>query len=362
MAIYVDREKFDVKVCYVEGSSDGKTKLDKCGMSIYLDPDGRLGGSRLKTVCALARLLKKERPDIVHCHRHKPTVLGLAAAFFAGVEHVVAHVHGLNRTRTLSRRLANKFAFSRVERVLTVSDGVRSDVLSTNPGLGADKVTTIHNGMDIEAFDSARGTGPEENNGAKGRTRDGVRETLGVKPGELVFGSVGRLAPTKGQIYLVEAFVGVLKKLPHARLLMVGDGPLRAELEESAGRLGISGKVSFVGHRRDVPLVLKGFDVFVFPSLAEGLPLGLLEAMAARLPIVASRVGGIPEVVTLDFARLVPPAEPALLADAMVELGSMTEEKVKEFGRAARERVEDEFTSKTMCSRLMDVYEEILAP
>ena len=378
MVTGLDPARYEAKVCYLRGSPDGGNTLDGSGKAIYLDHDGRLGGSRLKTVCALTRLFKRERPDILHCHRHKPTVLGIVAALFSGVPHIIAHVHGLNRTRTLSRRLVNKLVLGRVEKVLTVSDGVSRDVLASNPGLGAVKVSTIHNGIDLEAFDGLsviKGDArPDSKDGARPGApgTPGIREALGVRPGDFVFGNVGRLARTKGQAYLIEAFAEVLKKLANvkvkvrvrararARLVIIGDGPLRAELEDSARRLGISDKVNFLGQRHDVPSLLKGFDVFVFPSLAEGLPLGLLEAMASSLPIVASRVGGIPEVVTVKFARLVPPAEPASLADAMVGLAMAGEEEALEMGRAARERVEVGFTAQTMCRSLMEVYADIM--
>ncbi|MFZ3071636.1 MAG: glycosyltransferase, partial [Thermodesulfobacteriota bacterium] len=156
MVLGLDPVLFDAKVCYLSGRPDGKNTLDGYGRAIYLDCDGDLGGSRIKTLFALVRLLKKERPEILHCHRHKPTVYGAVAARLTGVPHVVSHVHGLNRTRTLGRKIINRFVFTAVDRIITVSDGVNKDVLRTNAAIPPEKVVTVHNGIDVGRVDAVR--------------------------------------------------------------------------------------------------------------------------------------------------------------------------------------------------------------
>lgn len=336
---------YDAKVCYLSGRPDGKNTLDGLGRAIYLDCDGTLGGSKIKTLFALVKLLKKERPEILHCHRHKPTVYGAVAARLAGVPHVVSHVHGLNRTRSLVRKITNRFVFSAVDRIITVSDVVNKDVLRTNTAISPEKVVTVHNGIDAGMID------------AVSAGRDEARARLGIKKDAIVFGTVGRLAPTKGQVYLLEAFSMTLKNLPGSALLITGDGQLRAELVKKTEDLGIAGSVRFLGHRSDVLEIMRSFDVFVFPSLAEGLPLALLEAMASGVIVVASNVGGIPDVLGNGlYGRLVPPCDAVTLATAMKDAALLSAEEKKKTADAGRKRVLEEFTEKVMCKALMDVY------
>ena len=357
MAIYVDREKFDVKVCYVEGSSDGKTKLDRSGMSIYLDPDGRLGSSAISKIRAIARLFKSENPDIVHCHRYKPTIHGVIAAYLAGgVPVVVSHDHGTNikRLMNIRRRLVTGLVYRWVSRVVTVSEGGRKDILSVNRSLEPSRVVTVWNGIDVGKY------APND------EARQKIRKELGFSPEDVVFGIVGRLAQKKGHSYLLDAFRNVLDASSvsmRPRLVIAGDGELRGRLEEKARKLGLSSEVLFLGRRGDIVDLLNGFDVFVFPSFSEGLPLALLEAMASRLPIVISDGRGMPEVFGPGgFGRMIPAGDVKALTEAMTEVGTLSEEQRRALGEAARKRVGEAFTKEMMCSRLMDVYEEILAP
>jgi len=339
---------YEAKVCYLSGVPDGKNTLDGLGRAIYLDCDGRLAGSGIKTLFALVRLLKKERPEILHCHRHKPTVYGAIAARLAGVPHVISHVHGLNRTRSLGRKITNRFIFGAVDKVIAVSDGVNKDVLRTNTAIPPGKVVTVHNGIDVDRV------------AAVSAGRDEVRERLGLKKDAVVFGTVGRLAQTKGQVYLLEAFSVTLKNLPGSVLLIAGDGPLMGELARKAEDLGITPSVRFLGHRQDVLEIMRAFDVFVFPSLAEGLPLALLEAMASGVIVVASNVGGIPDVLGNGlYGRLVPPRDAASLAAAMADAALLSAEEKRKTAEAARLRVLGEFTKEVMCKALTDVYGEL---
>ncbi|MBI5598229.1 MAG: glycosyltransferase [Deltaproteobacteria bacterium] len=342
MVLGLDQDAYEAKVCYLKGRPDGGNSLDGLGRAVYLEDGGTPGKS-------LVRLLKKERPRILHCHRHGPTVYGVVAGAIAGVGHVISHVHGLGRTRNFKRRLANFFILKRVDRILTVSNTVREDVLKTNWGLPPSKVITVLNGIDAEGI----AFGPA--------ARERARLKMGVGSKEFVLGTVGRMTETKGQRHLLSAFAEVAGKIPGLRLVVAGEGPDAGSLKELAEGLGISGKVAFLGFRSDVRELLSGLDVFVFPSLAEGLPLALLEAMAAGLPVVASSVGGIPEVFGgCDMGRLVPAKDPQALAVAIMEIYSLGEEGRNRMGQAAKGRVFEAFTHKTMCRSLTDVYRSVL--
>ena len=347
MVFGLDPSFFEAKVCYISGSPDGKNTLDRYGKAIYLDTGGATALSGIKRLFGLLRILRAEKPAIIHCHRHRATVYGVIAAQLSGLKTVVlSHVHGLNRTRTLKRRLVNRLILKMVKGVIAVSEGVRADVLKNNRGLDPAKVITVWNGINIDAVSPA----PENLAPEKRRGREG-----------LVFGTVGRLAPTKGHSYLIEAFAQVVKALPSSRLVMVGGGPLEGELKKKAMELGISSEVEFLGYRNDVPELLSGFDVFVFPSIAEGLPAAVLEAMAAGLPVIASEVGGIPEIFGKGgFGSLVPAKDPDALASAMIEAGLVSPEKRFDMGWAGRLRVEEAFTSEAMCRGLMGVYRKAI--
>jgi glycosyltransferase involved in cell wall biosynthesis len=188
-----------------------------------------------------------------------------------------------------------------------------------------------------------------------------VRAELGLPPDAYVFGTVGRLERPKGHVYLLRAFEQVVKTNARARLVLVGDGSLAKPLQEEAARLGLAERVAFAGSRRDVPYLLRAMDVFVFPSLWEGQGLALVEAMASGLPVVASRVGGVSEVITDGTCgQLVPPGSPEALADAMLAVMA-SPARAREMGAAGRARAEAVFGASRMIKRLEDLYLEVVA-
>lgn len=335
------------KVCYLRGRPDGGNLLDREGISVYLHGRGHTKAG-LRTVFSLAKLIRAEKPLIIHCHRHKSTVYGTIASLLTGGGKVISHVHGLRRTRSLGRRITNSILAARVSRYVAVSECVRNDVVKSNWFIKDSRVTAVRNGLDIALVDAVS-TRKEE-----------VRARLGVERDEFLFGTVGRLAPTKGHSFLIDAFQTICEKMPHSRLLIVGEGPLLGTLRRKTETLGLASRVLFPGYRDDVLELLRGLDVFVFPSLAEGLPLALLEAMASRLPVVASAVGGIPEIVGEGSGMLVPSRDTVSLSRAMLEMTLMQEEQRRTMGEEARRRVEKAFTVDAMCEGLQSVYDDVV--
>jgi len=172
---------------------------------------------------------------------------------------------------------------------------------------------------------------------------------------------VGRLTEQKGHTYLLDAFAQVMRVLPAARLLVIGDGELRPTLERRATRLGLHGSVIFTGRREDVPRLMMALDVLALPSLWEGFGLVLLEAMAAGKPIVASRVSAIPEIVADgETGLLVPPRDVKALAQALLAL-LHDPQRATEMGRRGRLRLEQEFTVERMVSQTEAAYEKVRA-
>ncbi|HWV58624.1 MAG TPA: glycosyltransferase family 4 protein, partial [Longimicrobiales bacterium] len=259
---------------------------------------------------------------------------------------------GTHATSTRKRRIALRWAFRRSHAVVAVSRGAARHLESTlRPARPV--VQVIHNGIR-----------PVRGEGA------GVRRELGVREGEILFLAVGNLYPVKGYAILMRALATMRRDHPELawRLAIAGkatfDGPLDDEgraLREAAEKGGFSDRVHLLGHRSDVPDLLAASDVFVMPSLSEGLPIALLEAMFAGRAIVASAVGGIPEAIRPEVdGVLVPAGEPAALASSLVRAATDPSLRSK-LGRSAGQRAVERFHVHTMTAAYLRLYQESLA-
>ena len=347
----VDNARFSHVICYLGEHHGSQNIIADLGYEVL-----HLGFRKKQldffnpgVVLQLAEILREKHIDVLHCHKHKTTVYGTLASIIAGRIPVISHVHGLSRTRSLARRAANWAILKSVHRIIAVSESVRRDVIQTNWQIDPSKVVTVKNCIDLQMIDTIKVSKKE------------ARLRLGLSDDEIVFGTVGRLALTKGQSYLIKAFAQVRNHLKSARLVIMGQGPLLEELEKTARDLGVLPWILFTGYRNDVFELLKAFDIFVLPSLAEGLSIALLEAMAMRLPVIASHVGGIPEVFgECKCGRLVQPKDAPALTAAMLEIGSADRDVKKQLGEQGRRRVEEEFTTDVMIRQLTEIYEAVL--
>jgi glycosyltransferase involved in cell wall biosynthesis len=233
-----------------------------------------------------------------------------------------------------------KYTLPKVHYV-AVSEAVRQVLITS--GISAQRVQTIHSSIDLRRFDD-------------------TQEVVPLFPMDTrVVGTVGHLAGHKGHRYLLEATRELLQAEPDIRVAIVGDGALRQELEAQAARLGIVEQVYFAGFRRDVPALIRGFEIFVFPSTHEGTPNSVLEAMALGKPVVATRAGGTAEIVQDGITGLVvSPRDPTALAHALLYLLRHPEQG-KRFGMAGRKRVEEHFTIEHMAGSTLQAYHRILA-
>jgi glycosyltransferase involved in cell wall biosynthesis/protein-tyrosine-phosphatase len=262
----------------------------------------------------LLRFLRDHQVDIVHTHRYKDSVLGIVAAKLAGVPRAMRTVHGLSEPTKGWDRLKSR-VYETLETVTlrcfadcVVAVSRRMAETLTQSGYRSTVVTPIHNGIDPAVVKTTR---PPED----------VRRELGIETRDVVIGTAGRLSAVKGHACLLRAVRLILDREPNARFVLAGDGPLRDELLAAARRLGVDRRCLFVGPRADVYDVIAAMDVFVLPSLAEGLPMVLLEAMVLGTPVVATAVGGIPELITHDEnGVLVEPGSEQALADACLAL------------------------------------------
>jgi len=298
--------------------------------------------------CGMVGLIRRESPQIVHTHLFKSDFHGRLAARIAGVPVVVSTLHSIDpwaQERSLGRLYGWTAHFA--DRVIAVSEDVRR-FHATYTGIPEEKLVTIENGVDIHRF-----AGLES-------ARRSVRKELDIDNAALVFGVVGRLTPPKDHSTFLKAAALILQKAPQARFLLVGEGPLRKDLELQAQEIGLGNALIFTGLRKDIPAVLAAVDVLVFSSLWEGLPVALLEGMAAARPVVATAVGGIPEVVLPDkSAILVPPGDADALAQACLRLASDSATR-HSMGQAGLERVVARYSIDAMIDRTAALYAKLL--
>jgi glycosyltransferase involved in cell wall biosynthesis len=349
----LDGNIFSQLICYLRGEDEKNTMFETWGhdvISLHISKKN-LRRFQPSIVFQLARIMKEKGIDIVHCQRHKPTVYGALAAYMTNKNlKVISHVRGLNRTRSFKRKLLNGIVFRRISRIIAVSNAVRDDIVRTNLISNPDKVVTIYNGIDVKAFMDSD------------LTREEAQTQLGLSDRDaFVYGTVGRLAETKGQEVLLKAFARVYEKYPKSWLIITGKGRLDSELRGLSAELNIDERVVFLGYRTDIPEVLKALDVFVLPSIAEGLPGALLEAMATSIPVIASRVGGVPEILNdPSLGIMLSPSSTNELASAMERMRSMDEIRRNMMGEALRKRVLEEFTKEKMISSTRREYVTVM--
>src|SRR5207247_1768501 len=299
----LDPGRYQVRVAWLRGEPVLENEFRAAGADVV--PMGMR--AKLDPACflRLVRYVARERIDIVHTHMDVADFYGALAGRLGGARCVVATKHAPDEFRP--RRTWKRYPFLLLERlsyqmddaVIVVSEGLRF-FFETVERLPRRKMIVIGHGVDATA---------------RPATREEARRSLGLPQQGPLIGAVGRLSPEKGQNVLLQALPSVLAAFPQAACVLAGEGPARAALEAEARRLGIGDRVVFLGLRRDVPMVLAALDLFVQPSIYEGFGLSLLEAMAAGLPVVASRVGGIPELIEDGrTGLLVPPQDSMALA------------------------------------------------
>lgn len=293
----------------------------------------------------LINILRSRTPDVVHTHLIHGDLYGLRAARRAGVPAAVSSRHNDNPFRQNPiLKLANRAAMRRADRVIAISAALAGFVIRTE-GMPDDKVTVIRYGLEPRTFppDAA----------SEARTR------LDLPPEVPVIGFFGRLIAQKGVDVLLEAFARLRIEHPDARLVIVGDGDLRASLEAQTSALGLGACVTFTGWVDDAPALMPGCDVIAMPSRWEGFGLVALEAMNARCPLVASRVSALPEIVVDgETGRLVPPDDPGELAKAVGEmLGD--KDRARAMGEAGHARLVAEFGVERMVGQTLALYRQV---
>ncbi len=338
----MDASRYDVSVVALSAGSAVR-KLQRAGVAILVidDPDDSIA------VGALAAHLSEVRADVVHAHMYRAETVATRAVIALGEAgqrrpYLTATIHS-SRIRSLEDQQHLRELTPHMDRLIVVSRAIEHKLVDEQRT--AAPVSLVYNGVDLERYDNQEAccTLPEE---------------YGMEPGSQIVGVVARLEPEKGHPTLLEAWPAVLRAVPDAYLLIVGEGSRRDALEAQARELRIAHRVVFTGRRDDVPAVTAALDVAVLPSYREAQGMVILEAMALSRPVVASAVGGIPEMIEDGVTGLlVPPHDAEALAGAIVRL-LKNHPLADTLGRAGHDMVHDRFCIELMVNALESIYDE----
>ena len=291
----------------------------------------------------LSRVLRALRPDIVHAHDPHGVAMAALALSMSTQPKKPRLVASRRVDFHLGRNALSRWKYRQVDCFIAASDAIRDILL--RDGIPRRRAVTVHEGIDLAHVEAAP---PAE-----------IHKELWLPHHAPVVGNVAALVPHKGQRYLVDAAAEVVKRQPDARFVIAGEGELRASLEQQIKHHRLEKHVLLAGFRTDVLSLHKAFDVFVMSSITEGLGTSLLDAMASGKPIVATRAGGIPEVVADGrTGLLVPPRDPSAMADAIVRLLADPELRAK-MGAAGLARVRERFSAEAMVRNTLRVYERV---
>ena len=331
----------DTVVCCLDEPGAWAGELTERGVPVW--PIGRAPGFHPSLGRRLAAVAAQHRADVLHCHQYSPFVYSRIAKLFRPTLKIVFTEHGRlsDATPSLKRRVVNPVLGRLPATIYAVSEDLRQHMIRS--GFPANRVGVVHNGIE---------PGLQTTTALRAK----ARQTLGIPGDVFVVGTAARLDPVKELDPLFEATALLKERLGRVRLVVIGDGPERAKLEERARQTRLGGTLEFTGHRPDLRTLLPALDVYANTSVSEGISLTILEAMAASLPVVATTVGGTPEVVLPgETGMLVPPREPARVADA-IQLLYQDPARRTSMGRSGRSRVERHFSLDRMVQSYFDAY------
>ena len=338
----MDRSSFNFSVCSMSAGTRLRSEFEQIGIPVFVAEKRQ--GIDHSLALRLGKFLRRERIHIVHTHNNGPWLYGGVAAKLTGA-HLV-HTEHSNPFSDRRKVLFGERCLAKITDTIISDSSKVANFMIHKQKIEPRKIETILNGVDVEMFQ---------------RNIDitAKRAEFQIGGNELVIGSVGRLVPVKDYLTLLKTFKIIVSKMKNCRLVILGDGVLRAELEAYTETEGLSQNVIFLGSRRDVPEIMPIFDVFTLSSLSEGLPIAILEAMATGVPVVATRVGGVPEVVVDGrTGLLVPPRNPEKLAEAIISI-LFDRGKIQLMGAAGRLRIEEKFNLTNTARSYEQVYHKV---
>ncbi|MCX6779059.1 MAG: glycosyltransferase [Candidatus Magasanikbacteria bacterium] len=337
---HLDRSVFEPSLATVIGGGSLLKDFQSLNLPLYIHGIKRvryLGG--VVQFWQLYKLMKQLRPDIVHTQLFAADLWGRLAAWAAGVPIIITTEQNVNIDQSWLRETLKMWTYRLTTQVVAISTAVKNYAIKRYC-LPADKIIIIPNDVDLAALEKRFASAPPKPTDKK------------------IIINTGRLVPQKGQKYLLEAFA-LLPQKNNYELWLAGNGPLKKELETQAQKLGITSQVKFLGTRHDVPELLAQAHLFAFSSIFEGLGIAVLEAAAAKLPIVASKIDGILDIIKDgESGLLVEPKNPVVLAKAMEELLN-NEEKAKLMAMKAYENIKNNFDISVVVKKYEDLFKKI---
>ncbi len=350
----LDKERFGVFVASNPGGIFEK-KLTEVGIKI--NPVRMTNRYNLGTISQLKKIIKTKNVQIVHSQGGRADFFARIAARIANVPIIIYSMamlvegYDVSRSRKRLYVLMDRWTERWVNKFTVLSEAMRRSLIERHK-IPPENIVKIYNGIEIEEYN------PDLKELRNKKLE--VRRELGLKNDVPVIGAIGRLVWQKGFEYLIRAAPEVLKKCPEARFLIVGEGPLKNKLILTSEKLNVADRIIFTGFRSDIKEILASIDVLAMPSLLEGLPMVLLEAMAMANPIVATRIDGITEVLENSKTGLLVPAKNShTLAEAIVRILD-DKEKANFFGQNAREAAKEKFSVKKMVEQIELAYEKLL--
>ncbi|MBI3997046.1 MAG: glycosyltransferase [Candidatus Omnitrophica bacterium] len=342
LAAGLDRRRFAPIICCMNEPGPFATQAISRGIEVIALH--KRGAIDLGMLIRLTRVMRQRRPGIVHTHLWGASFWGRLAARLARVPVVIVHEHGMQPYRGAFHFFCDRWLARVTSRILFASQHVLQ-IYRAKTAVAESKCMVIPNGVAVLRL-------PD---------RIAARRARGWSPDDQVILSVGRLSPEKGYEDLLKAFALIASRAPHARLVLVGDGAQRAALQTLQAQSGLNGRVTFAGRQEDVTGWLAAADLYVQPSHREGLPLAVLEAMAAGVPVVATDVGDLRYVITEGrTGYLVPARQPDTLAARLVDVLEHPEQQPR-IAEAARALVRTRFSDEQMIRAIERVYEDELS-
>lgn len=345
---YIDREKFDYRIVYfLKRYSDLVSTFEQSGIPVYCLNMGKIYD--IRAFFRLLKLIRKLEIDILHIHSPFAAIIGRIAGFICRVNKIITTEHEIHRRLHPVTKFGTLFTYPLNHTTIAVSKAV-ADSLTKHSMVPSSRIHIVHNAIDLGTMQSVH-------------NHVDVRKSLGIKPNDMVVGNVAHIRPGKGHTYFLEAAHLILKQRTDVTFVITGKERTEKELNELlelAKELRIRDKILFTGFRSDAIQVMSAFDVFVLPSISEAFGIVLLEAMNLEIPIVASRVGGIPEVV-VDGRNgfLVSPRNPQELADKILKLLNNENIRIR-MGKEGKKMVRESFDIANMVKRVEQIYLSIL--
>ena len=342
-----NKDLFNPIFCCLGNREKIAEKLEQHGIEVITLNRTNYNRLSFKIIKDLYKIIKEKNIHILRTHRYRSNLYGRIAGWLAGVPVIISSVHDNYRSdKKIERKLMNKILSIITDKIVAVSESIKNDIIRYDK-INPSKIEVINNGVDTLIF--------------RPQSKDyELLKSLGINNDDIVIGFVGRIVPAKGLEYLLEAFSYLKKEINNIKLLIVGDGAILKDLKNYSIELGISKYSIFTGERQDIQKILSCIDIFVMPSIAEGLPNALLEAMSSGKTVVTTKVGGIPEIIKDRFNGLIiPDKNSEMLAKAIKEL--ITDKDLSEkLGENARHFIIENYSIEAVNKKWETLYLSIL--